>query len=87
MERSVAAIDRARSRLRTRSEARLSLLRDHGFSLSQIARDLGKDLSMLSRVNSGQRRSRKIEQEIARRLGLSLHDTFPEWYRERQRPN
>ena len=83
----MAAIDRARTHLRTRGEARLALLRDRGVSLSQIARDLGKDLSAISRVNRGQRRSREIEQEIARRLGLSLHDAFPEWHHEREHPN
>jgi len=58
-------------------------LRDRGVSLSEIARDLGKDLSIVSRVCRGQRRSREIEQEIARRLGLTLPDAFPEWHRAR----
>jgi hypothetical protein len=57
-------------------------LRDRGASLSEIARHLGKDVSSVSRVNRGQRRSRAIEHEIARRLGLSLHDAFPEWHRD-----
>jgi len=56
-------------------------LREHGVSLTEIAGDLGKDLSMVSRVNRGQRRSNEIEQEISRRLGLSPQDAFPEWHR------
>jgi transcriptional regulator with XRE-family HTH domain len=76
-----AAVDRARARLLTRGEARLKLLRSRRISLSQIARDLGKNLSAVSRVNRGERRSREIEQEIARRLDLSPSDAFPEWYR------
>jgi lambda repressor-like predicted transcriptional regulator len=58
----------------------MALLRDRGISLSDIARDLGKDLSIRSRVNHGQRRSREIEAAIALALGLSLADAFPEWY-------
>jgi hypothetical protein len=48
--------------------------------LSDIARGLGKDLSVVSRVNGGQRRSREIEEAIARQLSLSMPDAFPEWY-------
>jgi len=48
--------------------------------LSDIARDLGKDLSVVSRVNAGHRRSREIEETIAQKLGLSMPDAFPEWY-------
>lgn len=84
---AASAIDRARARQLTRGEARVKLLRDRGISLSQIARDLGKDVSSVSRVNRGQRRSRQIEQEIARRLDLSLPGAFPEWYRELERPS
>ena len=58
-------------------------MREHGVSLTEIAGDLGKDLSMVSRVNRGQRRSHEIEQEISRRLGLSPQDAFPEWHRRR----
>ena len=65
---------------RTRGEARRALLRERGVSLSDIARDLERDLSVVSRVNNGSRRSRAIEQEIARRLSLPLADAFPEWY-------
>ena len=75
------ALDEAQARPRTPGEARLTLLRDRGISLADIARDLGRDLSLVSRVNRGQRRSQVVEQEIARRLGLSVPDTFPEWHR------
>jgi hypothetical protein len=72
---------RAQTRPRTQGEARLVLLRERGISLSDIARDLGRNLSVISRVNRAQRRSRAIEQDIARRLRLSLEDAFPDWYR------
>ena len=73
-------LDKAQSRPRTRGEARRALLRERGLSLSDVARDLGKNVSVVSRVNGGQRRSRVIEHAIAERLGLSLRDAFPEWY-------
>jgi hypothetical protein len=73
-------LDKAQWRPRTRGEARLALLRERGVSLSDIARDLGKDLSVVSRVNGGLRRSREIEEAIARQLRLSMPDAFPEWY-------
>jgi transcriptional regulator with XRE-family HTH domain len=75
-------LDKAQSRPRTRGEARRALLRERGVSLSDIARRLGKDLSVVSRVNGGQRRSREIEAAIAEHLGLSLREAFPEWYPE-----
>jgi len=71
----------AQARPRTHGEARLVLLRERGISLSDIARDLGRNLSVVSRVNRAQRRSQAIERDIARRLDLSLKDAFPEWYR------
>jgi hypothetical protein len=73
------------ARLRTWGEARLALLHERGISLAIVARDLGKDLSGVSRVNRGQRRSVAIEREIARRLGLSVAHAFPEWHRRQRR--
>jgi len=35
---------------------------------------------VVSRVNDGKRRSRAIEGAIALRLGLPLHEAFPEWH-------
>jgi hypothetical protein len=58
----------------------LALLRESGISLSNIARYLGTSLSVVSRVNSGQRRAKVIEEEIARRLDLSISDAFPVWH-------
>ena len=55
-------------------------------SLSDVARDLGKNLSVVSRVNAGHRRSRVIEHAIAQRLGLPLPEAFPEWYADAARP-
>lgn len=72
-------LDAAQTSPRSLGEARLALLRERGVFLSQIARDLGKSVSSVSRVNRGQRRSREIEREIARRLGLPVRDAFPEW--------
>ena len=74
-----STLDKAGARQRTRGEARLALLHERGASLSGIARELGKDLSTVSRVNRGERRSGAIEQAIARRLGLSAPEAFPEW--------
>ena len=79
-------LDKAQSRPRTRGEARRALLRERGVSLSDIARDLGKNLSVVSRVNAGQRRSREIEAAIAHALGLPVREAFPEWYVESPRP-
>ena len=73
-------LDKALSRPRTQGEARRALLRERGVSLSDVARDLRKDLSVVSRVNDGKRRSRAIEEAIAQRLGLPLHEAFPEWH-------
>lgn len=75
------ALDEAQARPRTRGEARLTLLRQRGICLADIARELGRDLSFVSRVNRGQRRSEVIEREIARRLDLPVPDAFPEWHR------
>jgi lambda repressor-like predicted transcriptional regulator len=73
-------LDKAQSRPRSRGEARRVLLRERGVTLSDVARALGKDLSVVSRVNGGQRRSREIERVIAQHLGLPVADAFPEWY-------
>jgi hypothetical protein len=75
------ALDEAQARPRTPGEARLALLRERGICLTNIARDLDRDLSTVSRVNRGQRRSELIEREIAHRLDLSMPDAFPEWHR------
>ena len=79
-------LDNAQARPRTLGEARRDLLRERRISLSDIARDLGKDVSIVSRVNRGQRRSRDIEEAIARALELSVWEAFPEWYPEPPRP-
>ena len=77
---SNTALGAAQATPRSLGEARLALLRGRGESLSGIARDLGRDLSAVSRVNRAQRRSRTIEEEIARRLGLAAAEAFPEWH-------
>jgi transcriptional regulator with XRE-family HTH domain len=61
------------------------LLQERDISLSDIARRFGRSLSFVSRVNNGQRRSQTIEREIARRLGLSEEEAFPEWHDRRSK--
>jgi hypothetical protein len=56
------------------------LLQKRDVSLTDIARDLGKSLSLVSRVNRGPRRSQTSEREIARRLDLAEQQAFPEWH-------
>ena len=73
-------LHRVRARPRTFGEARLTLLRERRASLTDIAHSLGIGLSAVSRVNSGQRRSRTIERAIARRLALTEAEAFPEWH-------
>ena len=73
-------LDRVRVRPRTFGEARLTLLRERRVSLTDIAHAVGVGISSVSRVASGQRRSRTIEGEIARRLGLTKAEAFPEWH-------
>ena len=80
------SLDDIRTRPRTRGEARRTLLKERGITLAIIARRLGRDLSVVSRVNSGQRRSQAIEEEIARQLELSMADAFPEWYSDEAPP-
>ena len=72
-------LDRIRVRRRTFGEARLTLLRERGVSLTEIAHRLGVSLPAVSRVNRAERRSRAVEREIARRLGLTEAQAFPEW--------
>jgi hypothetical protein len=63
------------------------LLRERDISLADIGRALRRDLSVVSRVSNGQRRSQTIEREIARRLDLSEQEAFPEWHdRRRETP-
>ena len=78
MSRSL--VDKARERRKTFGEARLALLRERQVSLTDIAHSVGTSLSSVSRVNSGERRSRTIEGEIARRLMLTEAEAFPEWH-------
>lgn len=47
-------------------------------TLADIARALDVDLSVVSRVNRGERRAARVELMIARSLGLSVTDAFPE---------
>ena len=83
MSKLATALDKVRVRPRTLGEAGLVLLQERGVSLTEIARELGKGVSAVSRVTRGERRSRMIEGEIARRLGLPVPEAFPE---RRHRP-
>ena len=76
-------LDKVRVRPKTLGEARLALLRERGAMLTDIAHALGVGVSSVSRVNKGVRRSQAVEREIARRLGLTEAEAFPEWHRER----
>src|SRR6266536_1839854 len=73
--------DAALAQSRTRGEARRALLRARGLTLAALARELACDLSVVSRVNAGKKRSAPVEHAIARRLGVPLERAFPEWYR------
>lgn len=74
-----------KARERSFAEARIALLRARGTSLAAIARLLGFDPSFISHVNAGRRAattaSRRVERALARALGLSLREAFPERYR------
>ena|SRR5216684_3609903 len=72
--------DGALAQSRTPGEARRSLLRARGLTLAALARELGCDLSVVSRVNAGKKRSALVERAIAHRLGLPLERAFPEWH-------
>jgi hypothetical protein len=78
---SQTALAKVRAPPRKWGEARATLLKERGVSLVDVVRAFGKDLSFVSRVNRGQRRSQEIEAAIARRLGLSMGEAFPEWRR------
>lgn len=46
----------------------------------RLARRLGLSPSHVYRVAVGERRSPRLERELARALRLSLRQAFPEWY-------
>jgi transcriptional regulator with XRE-family HTH domain len=73
-------LDRVVSQPRTNGDARRALLRARGLTLAAIARRLGLHLSTVSRVNAAQKRSASVERALARGLGLTLAQAFPEWY-------
>jgi lambda repressor-like predicted transcriptional regulator len=75
------SLEKALSQPRTRGEARRALLRARGLTLADVARETGRHLSIVSRVNAAKKRSGSVERAIARRLGLRLAQAFPEWYR------
>lgn len=68
---------------RTLGEARLALLRAEGLTLSALARELERDVSLVSRVVAGKQRSRFVEQALARKLGMQLWALFPERFAKR----
>ncbi|MGD1939866.1 MAG: helix-turn-helix domain-containing protein [Leptolyngbyaceae cyanobacterium] len=55
-------------------------LRKRGTKLSCLARELDVTPTMITLVIRSERRSRRIEKEIARKLGLSLCEVFPTFY-------
>jgi transcriptional regulator with XRE-family HTH domain len=76
------ALDSPLDKARTRSypAIRIAMLRERGTTLAAIAEQLGVGRSWLSHVNAGRYRSPKlrVERAIARALGLSLRQAFPE---------
>lgn len=67
------------------AQNRKAALRRRRGSLTAIAERLGVSLGHVSRVVSGERRSPRLERAIARSLGMSLRQAFPEWYSDRER--
>ena len=57
-------------------------LRECGSSITQIARDIGKDQSTVTIVSQGHRKSDPIQRAIAERLGTTAEALFPERYKE-----
>ncbi|MBS0437641.1 MAG: helix-turn-helix domain-containing protein [Proteobacteria bacterium] len=56
-------------------------LRLAGSSLAEIARELSVTPTTVTIVSQGQRRSRRIEQAIAAKLGTTAASLWPERYR------
>lgn len=57
------------------------LLFDREITRSDLAREIGYDLSQVSRALSGTKRpSRRLAVAISRALGEPVQDLFPEWY-------
>lgn len=55
-------------------------LRLTGSSLACVARELGVTKQTVNAVLSGKRRSKRIEEMIAQKLGLSVVEVWPERY-------
>jgi hypothetical protein len=45
-------------------------------ALSEVARKTKRTLGHVSQVVSGTRRDKKVEREVARRLGITIEDAF-----------
>jgi len=56
------------------------LLRTRGTSFAKIAKALGVSQGNVTMVSQGHRRSRRIQAEIARCLGQSPEELFPDRY-------
>lgn len=57
-------------------------LRLSGSSLAEVARELGITKQTVNTVVSGRSRSRRIEEAIAQKLGMSLEEVWPGRYPE-----
>ncbi|QAX28400.1 helix-turn-helix domain-containing protein [Leisingera sp. NJS204] len=55
-------------------------LRMAGSSMAEIARHLGINQSSVTVVSQGYRRSHRVQAEIARQLGTTPQELFPERY-------
>ena len=68
----------------SRHEEVKARLRQQGSSLTKIAAGLGVEQPTVTVVSQGYRRSRRIEAEIARVLGTTPQDLFPDRYSEQE---
>lgn len=59
-------------------------LREKGSSLTRIARETGVLQSTVTVVSQGYRRSRRIEFEIAKALGTTPQELFPDRYTQQE---
>lgn len=55
-------------------------LRLKGSSLAQLSRELGLSISSVSTVSQGYRRSERIQKAIAKKLGTTPQEIWPERY-------
>lgn len=60
-------------------------LKERGYTISGVARDLGISAATVTTVSQGYRRSARVEEYLAQLLGVSTACLFPERYQEEHR--